>query len=157
MEGVRDFWTLANLRREVCCGLVPHPHQARARSEAQTYRRNNPLAGNHARWPRIVQSARLCVWWCDGRGFGQTERQHHHHPKVGEPAIVDARRLQEQWPLCHHGQCNTYMGNIMAMIGRIVWRINMVGTAQANRTGTNIDCTKLMKGMYNSICWQHDV
>jgi hypothetical protein len=37
------------------------------------------------------------------------------------------------------GQCITidsaYMGNIMAMIGRNVWHINMVGTAQANHTG----------------------
>jgi hypothetical protein len=32
----------------------------------------------------------------------------------------------------------------------------MVGTAQANRTGTNVDCTKLMKkGTYSSIYWQH--
>ncbi len=51
---------------------------------------------------------------------------------------------------------STYMGDIMAMIGRNVWCINMVGTAQANRTGANIDCTKSMKkGTYNSICWQH--
>ncbi len=51
---------------------------------------------------------------------------------------------------------NAYMGDIMAMIGHNVWRINMVGTTQANQTGANIDCTKLMKkGMYNSICWQY--
>ncbi len=44
----------------------------------------------------------------------------------------------------------------MAMIGRNVWLINMEGMAQANHTGANIDCTKLMKkGLYNSICWQH--
>ncbi|KAL3774011.1 LOW QUALITY PROTEIN: hypothetical protein ACHAW5_004861 [Stephanodiscus triporus] len=51
---------------------------------------------------------------------------------------------------------NTYMGNIMAMIGHDVWRINMVATVHANHTGTNIDCTKLMKkGTYKSICcWQ---
>jgi hypothetical protein len=59
-----------------------------------------------------------------------------------------------------NGHCVTmdsaYMGDIMAMIGRDVWRINMVGTAQANRTGTNIDCIKSMKkGTYSSICWQH--
>ncbi len=58
------------------------------------------------------------------------------------------------------GHCITmdshYMGNIMAMIGRGVWRINMVGMAQANRTSANINCTKSMKkGTYNSICWQH--
>ena len=58
------------------------------------------------------------------------------------------------------GHCVTmdsaYMGDIMAMIGRDVWRINMVGTAQANRTGANIECTKSMKkGTYESVCWQH--
>ena len=41
------------------------------------------------------------------------------------------------------GHCVTmdsaYMGNIMAMIGQDVWRINMVGTAQANRTGAIVD------------------
>ena len=58
------------------------------------------------------------------------------------------------------GHCVTmdsaYMGDIMAMIGRDVWRINMVGTAQANRTRADIDCTKSMKkGTYKAICWQH--
>jgi hypothetical protein len=58
------------------------------------------------------------------------------------------------------GHCVTmnsaYMGNIMAMIGRNVRCINMVGTVQANHTVANIDCMKLMKkGMYNSVCWQH--
>ena len=58
----------------------------------------------------------------------------------------------------NNGHCvamdSTYMGDIMAMIGRHVWRINMVGTAQANRTGANVDCTKLMKkGTYGAVCW----
>jgi hypothetical protein len=58
------------------------------------------------------------------------------------------------------GHCVTmdsaYMGNIMAMIGQDVWRINMVGTAQANRTGAIVDCTKSMKkGTYGAVCWQH--
>jgi hypothetical protein len=60
----------------------------------------------------------------------------------------------------NNGHCVTmdsaYMGDIMVMIGRDVWRINMVGTAQANRTGADIDCTKSMKkGTYTAICWQH--
>ncbi len=51
---------------------------------------------------------------------------------------------------------SAYMGDIMAMIGWDVWRINTVGTAQANRTGANIDCTKSMKKeTYSSVCWQH--
>ncbi len=60
----------------------------------------------------------------------------------------------------NNGHCVTmdsaYMGNIMVMIGHNVWRINMVGTAQANRTGANVDCTKSMKkGTYGAVCWQH--
>ncbi len=51
---------------------------------------------------------------------------------------------------------SAYMGDIMAMIGRNMWCINMVGTAQANCTGANINCTKPMKKRtYNSVCWQH--
>jgi hypothetical protein len=58
------------------------------------------------------------------------------------------------------GHCVTmdsaYMGDIMAMIGRNVWHINMVGTAQANRTGANVDCTKSMKKeTYAIVCCQH--
>ena len=45
----------------------------------------------------------------------------------------------------NNGHCVTmdsaYMGNIMAMNGRDVWRINMVGTTQANCTRANINCT----------------
>jgi hypothetical protein len=51
---------------------------------------------------------------------------------------------------------SAYMGDIMAMIGCNVSRINMVGKVQANCTCANIDCTKLMKKRtYNSVCWQH--
>ena len=51
---------------------------------------------------------------------------------------------------------STYMGDIMSMIGRDAWRINMVGTTQENFTGADIDCTKWMKkGAYDAICWQH--
>jgi hypothetical protein len=60
----------------------------------------------------------------------------------------------------NNGHCVTmdsaYMGNIMAMIGCDVWRIDMVGTAQANCTGADIDCTKSMKKRtYKAIGWQH--
>ena len=53
------------------------------------------------------------------------------------------------------GHCVTmdsaYMGNIMTMIGRNVWRINMVGTAQGNNTSAK----SMKKGTYNSVCWRH--
>ena len=60
----------------------------------------------------------------------------------------------------NNGHCITmdsaYMGNITTMTGRNVLHVNMVGTAQGNRIGANINCTKLMKkGAYNSICLQH--
>jgi hypothetical protein len=59
------------------------------------------------------------------------------------------------------GHCCTmdsaYMGDIMAMIGRDVWGINMVGTAQSNRVGADVADTigKMKKGTYESVCWQH--
>jgi hypothetical protein len=60
----------------------------------------------------------------------------------------------------NNGHCATmdsaYMGDIMAMIGRDVWRIKMVETAQANRTSANANCTKsIKKGTYGTVCWQH--
>jgi hypothetical protein len=61
----------------------------------------------------------------------------------------------------NNGHCITmdsaYMGDIMVMIRRGVWRINMVRTAQANRTGANVDCTKSTKKgtTYGAVCWQH--
>ncbi len=60
----------------------------------------------------------------------------------------------------NNGHCvtmdSTYMGDIMVMTGRDVWRINMVSTLQVNRTGADIDCIKLMKKVtYDAICWQH--
>ena len=54
-----------------------HVH-ARARSEAHLHRRDNPLSGNIARRPHVVQSARSGgVWWSNGLGFGQ--RLHGRH------------------------------------------------------------------------------
>ena len=58
------------------------------------------------------------------------------------------------------GHCITmdsaYIGDITAKIGRDVWCINMVQMAQANRTGTNVDCTKSMKkGTHGTVWWQH--
>ena len=60
----------------------------------------------------------------------------------------------------NNGHCATmdsaYIGDIMAMIGRDVWHINMVGTAQANCTSANVDCNKLLKKeTYGAVCWQH--
>ena len=52
---------------------------------------------------------------------------------------------------------SAYMGDIMAQIGRYKWQINMVGTAQANRTGADAgpDCKKMKKGTHETIMWQH--
>jgi len=59
------------------------------------------------------------------------------------------------------GHCVTmdsaYMGDTMGQIGREEWKINMVGTAQTNRTGAPAaaDVQKLKVGTYESILWQH--
>ena len=49
------------------------------------------------------------------------------------------------------------MGDTMGQIGREEWKINMVGTAQTNRTGAPAaaDVQKLKAGTYESIFWQH--
>ncbi len=60
----------------------------------------------------------------------------------------------------NNGHCVTmdcvHMGDIMAMIGCDVWCIDMVGMAQANGTGANINYTNSIKKVTcNSVCWQH--
>ncbi|KAL3765170.1 hypothetical protein ACHAW5_008589 [Stephanodiscus triporus] len=60
------------------------------------------------------------------------------------------------------GHCVTmdsaYMGDIMAQIGREEWKMNMVGTAQSNRTGANVKdiVDKMKAGTYESCFWQHN-
>mmetsp|Transcript_2847 Transcript_2847/g.5763 ORF Transcript_2847/g.5763 Transcript_2847/m.5763 type:complete len:366 (+) Transcript_2847:358-1455(+) len=60
------------------------------------------------------------------------------------------------------GHCVTinsvYMGDIMALIGRHEWKINMVGTAQENQTGADTEEEKkaMKKNTYEIIMWQHD-
>ena len=61
-----------------------------------------------------------------------------------------------------HGHCvmmdSAYMGDVMAQIGRDEWKINMVGTAQSNRTRANVKniIDKLKIGTYKSHFWQHE-
>ena len=67
-------------------------------------------------------------------------------------------------PFKGKGRCvtmdSTYMSDIMAQIGRFEWKMNMVGTAQVNRTGVNaktsVDFMKAkMKGTHATAMWQH--
>ena len=61
------------------------------------------------------------------------------------------------------GHCVTMdsacMGDIMALIGRHKWKINMLGTTQENRTDTDTaEEEKAMKKiMYEAVMWQHDM
>ena len=50
------------------------------------------------------------------------------------------------------------MGDIMALIGRYEWKINMAGTAQENRTGADTEEEKkgMKKNTYEAVMWQHD-
>ena len=59
------------------------------------------------------------------------------------------------------GHCVTmdsaYMGDILAQVGHSEWKINMVGTAQANHTGAEVkeELDKMKRGTYKSVCFQH--
>ena len=48
---------------------------------------------------------------------------------------------------------SAYMGDIMALIGRHGWKINIVGTAQENRTGANTAEVKkaMQKNTYEAV------
>ena len=51
------------------------------------------------------------------------------------------------------------MGGVMAQIGLKVWKIDMVGTVQSNRTGAGKQANDAMKNMdratYETIMFQH--
>ena len=53
---------------------------------------------------------------------------------------------------------SAYMGDIMALIGRHEWKINMLGTVQENRTGADTAAGKkaMKKYTYEAVMWQHD-
>ena len=60
----------------------------------------------------------------------------------------------------HHVTMDSaYMGDVMALIGRYEWLLNMVGTTQTDRTGADIKAqvAELRKklGSYETICFQH--
>ena len=68
-------------------------------------------------------------------------------------------------PFKGKGRCVTmdsaYMSDIMAQIGRYEWKLNMVGTAQVNRTGADAKATvdfmkAKRKGTHTTAMWQHN-
>ena len=52
---------------------------------------------------------------------------------------------------------STYMVDILTQVGHSEWKINMVGTTQANRTGAGVneEINKMKRGTYESVCFQH--
>ena len=60
------------------------------------------------------------------------------------------------------GHCVTidsaYMGDIVALIDRHEWKVNMLGTTQENRTGADTAAEKkaMKKNTYEDVMWQHD-
>ena len=62
----------------------------------------------------------------------------------------------------HHVTCDlAYMGDIMALIARNLWKVNMVGTIQANRTGAPMAASvkgpqAIKKKTYEHKMWQHN-
>ena len=48
------------------------------------------------------------------------------------------------------------MGDIMALIARNVWKINMVGTIQANRSGAVKGPQLIKRKTYGYYMWQHN-
>ena len=51
-----------------------------------------------------------------------------------------------------------YMGDLMAQIGREIWKCNLLGTCQSNRVGAEIGPTKkaIKRGTYEAVQFQHN-
>ena len=52
---------------------------------------------------------------------------------------------------------SAYMGDLMALIGREIWKCNLLGTCQANRVGADITAIKkaMKRGTYEAVQFQH--
>ena len=52
---------------------------------------------------------------------------------------------------------SAYMGDLMAQIGREIWKCNLLGTCQSNRVGADIGPTKkaMKRGTYEAVQFQH--
>ncbi len=140
MEGVSYLWTLAHLRRELSCRLVPQPHHARARypKPIRTGTTIHSLAITHGNLALYKVHVRVFSGATDG-DLGKPNENTITTQKWVNLLLLMPNNFK------NYGHCITidsaYMGNnIMAMIGRDVWRINIMVTAQANHTGANIDC-----------------
>ncbi len=53
---------------------------------------------------------------------------------------------------------SAYMGEVMAQIGCNEWQLNMVGTSQSNRVGSNVKeyVDKMKIDTYELIIWEHN-
>ena len=90
--------------------------------------------------------------------------QSHHSHAAGQQKFVNLFNIMllSFRGKGHHVTCDSaYMGDIMALIARNLWKINMVGTIQANQTGANMG--PLVKGplsmnvkSYEYKMWQHN-
>ena len=51
---------------------------------------------------------------------------------------------------------SAYMGDIMTLIGRQEWKVNMLGTVLENRTGADTEEEGTKENTYEAVMWKHD-
>ena len=67
---------------------------------------------------------------------GDIQGRHEHTQNEAKFINLFDMMLSNFFGRGHHVTCDlAYMGNNMAQVSRKIWKINMVGTIQANRTG----------------------
>ena len=97
-----------------------------------------------------------------GKDDGDLQGRHSH--TAGQQKFVNLFEimLAQFRGKGHHLTCDSaYMGDIMALISRNVWKINMVGTIQANQTGAPMAASvkgplSMKKKTYEYKMWQHN-
>ena len=135
MTGHHKLWTLGHSRWEQTCRLVPLCHDHWIRAQAHLHWLDALLLMCHSWFPQDIQA--LCqglvcrqIWW----GSGYEASEHCSPSEVGQPLWHHAWLLQRGIIMD-----SAYMGDIMALIGRHEWKINMTRTAKENRTGADTE------------------
>ena len=112
-----------------------------------------------------LRTYKLFVRAFGGKTDMDMNKQHPNLTELGKSVTLYSIMLK---PFFGRGHClvmdSAYMGDSMALIGRHIWKINMVGTVQTKRTaGGDVYCDdlqekrtmKLQIGSYDSRFYQH--
>ena len=126
-----DFGKWLTADESGVCQLSSFTHHSRSRAKTHSNGCNLSLTLCHRMKIINSQTVCSCVWWQEGLQLEQTKSQCSKRQRRAalHPIVIESFIRQGH----HLVMGSTCMGDVMALIGRHVWQIGMVGTCQSNR------------------------